>query len=177
MDLVVVHGPPGIGKRTIAEELVGRTGYGLLAAHHIGCALGPVFGWGSEAFNELRDSIFPAIVERAMGEGLRGLVFTFIFEPTVRVEQFEALAGAARRSGGRSLFVGLTCGRDEHLGRAVDPSRAPLLKWSDAEGLARALDSGVFDFPKLPERSIVIDTTGRSPQESADEITRQLAAA
>jgi hypothetical protein len=176
MDLVVLHGPPGIGKRTIAEELVGRTGFGLLAAHHLGCAIGPVFGWGSPTFNEVRDSIFPAIVERAIEEALPGLVFTFIFEPTVRVEQFEVLARDARRSGGRSLFVGLTCDREEHLKRAVDASRAPLLKWTDADGLGAALDAGLFDFPHLPEVSVVLDTTGRSPEESADEITRQLAA-
>lgn len=175
MDLVVVHGPPGIGKRTIAEELVGRTRYGLLAAHHIGCAIGPVFGWGSRPFNELRDSIFPVIVERAIEEALPGLVFTFIFEPTVRIEQFDVLARDARRSGGRSLFVGLTCAREEHLTRAVDASRAPLLKWSDADELDAALDAGLFDFPQLPEVSVVLDTTGRTPGESADAITRQLA--
>lgn len=170
MDLVVIHGPPGIGKRTISERVAELTGYGLFNLHMLGASFSGIFDWGTPPFYALRDELYPVVVRRALAGRDDGLVMTFIFEPTVRLEHFEEFAAAADRS----LFVGLVASLPEHARRITDPSRPAEKRWADAGGLADLLATGEFDFPPLPARSIVLDTTAMTPEAAAAEIVTQL---
>lgn len=119
----------------------------------------------------MRDALYPIVVRRALAERTDGLVMTFIFEPTVHLDVFEEFVAAADRS----LFVGLTASLAEHERRITDPSRSPEKRWDDTSQLGDLLATGMFDFPRLPGPSVVLDTTGRTAQDCADEVVSLIA--
>lgn len=175
MHLVFVHGVPGVGKRTVCNELSARIGFPFFNGHHIAVTLGPVFGFSTPRFNTLRDQWCDSVIESAAAEALPGLVGTVIFEPSVAVASYERYCRLAEASGGATLFAGLTCTPDELRLRVTSADRAPLGKWTDFEALQRTMASGYFDFPaSLPGRSMVIDTSARSAADVAREIADSL---
>lgn len=165
MKLLIVHGAPGVGKYSVASELVSRTGYRLLHYHALAALLGPPLGHGSPSFIALRDRLYADVVRAAARAGLTGLVSTFIFEPTVPLE---ALAELREDVDADLFFVGLTCEEGEHRRRVEARQRGSLGGSRDFTTLAPLLRQGVFDFPPLPGPAIIIDTTHLSPTAVAD---------
>lgn len=174
MHLIFVHGVPGVGKRTVCNELATLTGFPFFNAHHIAVALGPVFGF-STAFNRLRDGMYDGVIEAAFAAGHAGLIATCIFEPSVRIPRFKRHADRARTTSGRTLFAGLRCDDDALRARVESPERLAAGKWTDFEALQRMMVSGYFDFPPdLPGDSLVLDTTMLPAAETAARIAERL---
>ena len=174
MKLIFLHGWPGVGKLTVARELAQLTGFPVFHNHLTVDLLEPVFAFGSPPFVELRERIWLAVFARAAEERLPGLIFTFVFERTVR-EQFpaETIATIEAR-GGEVLFVELRCQQDELERRLVNPERARYSKLRSLETLRELSAAGVFVSPALPRANLIIDNTSLSQQETAQEITRRL---
>lgn len=72
MHLIVVHGVPGVGKRSVCNELAKLTGYRFFNSHHLVLLIGLVFGYSTPDFNDLRDRIYDGILDAAADEGLVG---------------------------------------------------------------------------------------------------------
>ena len=178
MHLIVVHGVPGVGKRTVCGELARLTGFRFLNAHHLAVLLGPVFEYGTPTFNRLRDQVYDSLIDEAAELGLPGLIVTCIFEPSVDIARFERHAALCEQRGGETVFVGLTCTPAELHSRMTSADREPLGKWTDYEALERWMSRGHFDFPtNLPGRSLIIETTGMPAHQSAHRIFERLPAA
>lgn len=176
MHLIVVHGVPGVGKRTVCNELSRLTSFPFMNSHHIAVLLGPVLGFSTPAFNEQRDRIYDGAIVAAADAGIPGLIATCIFEPSVKLERFEAHVRRCRETGGEALFVGLQCAPGELRQRMTSADRAPLGKWTDFEAMNETMASGYFDFPELPWPSLVVDSTGMSAAETAGYVFERLPA-
>lgn len=130
-----------------------------------------MLGWGTPAFYAVRDQVNPIVINAALHEPVEGLVLTYIFEPTVRMADFDDYA----RLVDRLVFVGLTCDLEEHERRASTAERLAKRKAIAPAELRALLASGAHDLPTdLPGESHVIDTTGRTPPEVAEEIVTLL---
>jgi hypothetical protein len=126
-----------------------------------------VLGWGTPAFFEVRDQVNPIVIRAALRQPIDGLLLTHVFEPTVRLEQFDEYAAMVDRI----VFVGLRCDIEEHERRAASEGRVTRRKAIDPTTLRWLLADGKHALPaELPGESHVIDTTGRSPDDVADEI-------
>lgn len=175
MHLIVVHGVPGVGKRTVCGELSRLTGFRFLNAHHLAVLLGPVFEFSSPTFNRLRDQVYDALIDEAAESGLRGLIVTCIFEPSVDVARFERHAALCRERGGDTVFVGLTCSSADLRSRMTSADREPLGRWTDFEAVQDLQAWGHFDFPaNLPGDVMVVDTTAMPAHQSAHYIFERL---
>lgn len=75
--VVLLIGPPAVGKMTVGREICALTGYRLLHNHHTIEPLLEVFGYGTRAFNLLNQEFRRRIVEEAVTDELPGLVFAF----------------------------------------------------------------------------------------------------
>ncbi|MBA3354768.1 MAG: AAA family ATPase [Pyrinomonadaceae bacterium] len=77
MKLIFLHGLPGVGKLTVARELVALTGFKLFHNHLTVDLVTSVFDFGSQPFIELREKIWLEVFREAVEADLTGLIFTF----------------------------------------------------------------------------------------------------
>jgi len=112
--LVVLFGPPAVGKMTVGHELCRLTGYRLFHNHlTIEPFLG-IFEFGSPSFARLSGEFRRRVLEEAIVADLPGLVFTFVWaleleEDRDLVREYVDLAEAA---GSRVSFVELAAPLD-----------------------------------------------------------------
>jgi hypothetical protein len=169
MDLVFIHGPAASGKLTVARELSRMTGFRLFHNHLTVDAVTAVFDFGSEPFVLLREQIWLSIFREAAQRNV-SLIFTFTPERTVRASFINTTLDAVESVGGRVLFVRLTCPMDELERRIADASRAHFGKLRSLELFRELNQAGEFDYPKLPDSGLSIDTNLTSPTQAAARI-------
>jgi broad-specificity NMP kinase len=165
---------PGVGKLTVARELSRLTGYKLFHNHLTVDLVESVFEFGTQAFVELRESIWLSVFEKAVGSGLPGLIFTFAFEPTVTGSFVPGTVKMIESRGGSIFFVELRCDPDILEGRLTDPSRAAYRKLTSVSKLRELVAQGALDTPPLPRRNLVVDITELSPEKAARRICARL---
>jgi len=165
--LLFLHGWPAVGKLTVARELARLAGYKIFHNHLTVDLLLSVFEFGSAPFVELREQIWIEVFERAAESQLPGLIFTFVFEKTVRQGFVEATIAAVESRGGEVLFVELRCEREELERRLVDPSRQEFGKIQSVSELEKLEAIGAIQAPTLPRPGFVIDNSRLSPKDVA----------
>ncbi len=170
MHLIFLHGVPGVGKRTIAMELARELHYPFLNFQHLGALLGPVFGYSSPTYNELRDQTTRQLLTEAMALPEDGIISSFSYEPSVPLDDYGAFIKSAQASGGIGIFVGLTCDEDELNDRVESPERGSADKMNDLHLLEDAMSSGSYEIPTLPGPSITINTSGETVETTVQNI-------
>lgn len=117
--LVLIVGPPAVGKMTVGHELALRTGLRLFHNHHtIDLAL-RFFPYGSPPFRRLVDEFRRRIFEEVAASDLPGLIFTYVwaFDQPDDAAVVESYAGIFRSRGARVVFVELETTQAERLRR------------------------------------------------------------
>ena len=170
MDLIFLHGLPGVGKLTVAKELAQLSGYKLFHNHLTVDLVGSVFEFGTEPFVELREEVWYSVFRHAVKENISGLIFTFVFEKTVRDSFVLDVVDIVTVDDGTVHFIGLTC--DTHIldKRVVDVSRQRYGKLTSVDMLHQLMNEGAFEVPEVPELNFVIDNTHQTPLETAQLI-------
>ncbi|WP_139982300.1 hypothetical protein [Nocardioides litoris] len=125
MHLVVLFGPPAVGKMSVGREVARLTPYRLFHNHATIEPLLEVFDWGTEPFERLREELRRRVIEEAAASDLPGLVLTLVWgldspADTAYVERLVAPVAAA---GGRVSFAELWSSQETRLGREGTPER------------------------------------------------------
>jgi len=173
MHLIFLHGVPGVGKRTIARQLASELGFPFLDFQNLTHLLGPVFGYNSLTFGNLRNTGYKNILDSALALPEDGLIASFTYDRHVDLEQYAGFIASAKDSGGIGLFVGLTCDDDELKGRVEDPGRHTG-KTTGLEMMEDDFGNEKLETPTLPGPSITINTTGETPQQTVQNILATL---
>ena len=119
MDLVIVFGPPAVGKMTVGMELERLTGLRLFHNH---VTIDPVlrfFEFGTPAFNRLVGEFRRRIFEEVAASDLPGLIFTFVWsldDPSDKAF-IDRTCEIFRARGAGVRFVELAASLDERLRR------------------------------------------------------------
>ena len=79
MKLVIIFGPPAVGKMTVGLELVKQTGLKLFHNHMTIEPLLGIFEFDSPEFQKLNNEFRKRIFEEVAQSDLRGLIFTFVW--------------------------------------------------------------------------------------------------
>jgi hypothetical protein len=181
--LVVLFGPPAVGKMAVGRELARMTGLRLFHNH---MALEPVldiFPYGSEPFNRIVSNVRDCIFREAARSDLPGLIYTCMWDlddPAAK-EYIDEVAGLFEAEGASVHFVELSASLDERLRRnrtelrlREKPSKRDVAA-SETRLLAnekrRLNTSGDFFYP---ERHIRMDTSEMTAAEAALHIARSL---
>ena len=186
MHLVFLFGPQAVGKLAVGRALAARTPYRLLHNHATIEPLLEVFDWGTPPFETLKVEFRRRILEEALASGLPGLVFTYVWALDVPGDTayVAGLADPVLAAGGRVDFVELYADEQTRLSRegtelrlSAKPSKRDVA-WArehlvDAGRRYRLSTGPDVPFP-LPHPHTVLDNTGLTPQEAAEEIARRL---
>lgn len=186
-ELMVLIGPPAVGKMTVGRAICGASDFRLFHNHHVIEPLADVFGFGSPVFDALKDDLRVRVIDAAAEHRVR-LVLTFVWpvdEPEDALIVRRYLAPYVDR-GARVTFVELQAGLETRLVRNVQPDRTAAkpskqdLVWSDAH--VREMDSGYRmntdpTDPTTPADDVLrdfdhlrLDNTALSPEQAAERI-------
>jgi hypothetical protein len=178
--LLVLVGPPAVGKMTVGREVEARTGLRLFHNHHTIDLVLRFFDYGTPAFGRLVGEFRRRIFEEVAASDLPGLIFTYVwaFDDPRDAAAVEAYAGIFRQRGGRVMFAELEASQAERLRRnetelrlAEKPSKRDV-----AESRRRLLEAdarwqlgsrGAYDGRADWLR---LDTTTLTPEEAAARI-------
>jgi shikimate kinase len=169
MKLIIIYGPPAVGKLTVAREIAKRTNLKVFHNHLSIDAITPIFEFLSPPFRRLMRLIRTAVIAEAARQDV-SLIFTGIYIRGEDEENIEIIAKAAENDGGQVCFVLLTCDPKTLEHRVTAESRNEFGKTKSVEHLRQ--DLAKFDyFSPVPGReTLIIDTTEVSPDEAAEQI-------
>ena len=156
-ELLLVIGPPAVGKMTVGRAICARSDFRLFHNHHTIEPLLEIFGFGTPAFDALKDDLRIRVIEAAAEHGVR-LVFTFVW-PVDEVGDAAIVRRYLAPYADRGLpvsFVELYADLSVRLERnrghdRIDAKRSKRdLDWSDAH--VRDLEAGyrMNTSPELP---------------------------
>ena len=170
MRLVYVYGPPGVGKLTVARELVALTGFKLFHNHLTVNLVRSVFPFNSEPYVRLMRQFRRDMLAEAARSGI-DLVFTGVYLGTEeQLAAIQRIVEPIYAGSGTVLFVQLVCDHEVWLARVANESRLAQDKLTDPER-AVGLFEGRDPFPTMPmEPMLRINTTHLPPAEAAAQI-------
>lgn len=177
--LVVLCGPPAVGKMTVGIELSALTGIPLFHNHLSIEAVLPVFGFGTDAFNRLVSDFRCRMFTEVAESELPGLIFTYVwaFDQPGDLRFVQELAAIFETRGGRVVFAELRADLQTRLARNESPDRmAAKSSKRDIESSRRHLldveeryqlnSSGRFPLPN----HLLLDNTRLSARNAAEQI-------
>ena len=172
MELVILYGPPGVGKLTVAQALAARTGFKVFHNHLTNDLVTSLFPFGSEPMLRLTMKYRYELLEEAAKAGLSGVIHTFVYAHGADDDFMQGLIDAVEPHGGHVTLVMLTCDAEVLLERVVSEQRARYGKLRDSETVRRLMaDERLAEsYPHRP--SLVIDNTNRG----ADDVALMIAA-
>lgn len=125
-NLIIVIGPPAVGKMTVGQALSDQTGYPLLHNHvSIEVAL-RFFEFGTDGFNRISSTIRKTIFDTIADSELPGLIFTIVwaFDEDKERESIERLTTWWReKTSGKVYFLELAASEQAKRERNRHPDR------------------------------------------------------
>jgi hypothetical protein len=178
-DLIVIFGPPAVGKAAVGHELAQLTGFRFFHNHMTAELVAALFGWGSapRLLSQLRLTLF---TEALAQPNMPSIIFTFVwtFDLEGDGEFIRKVVALFEARGGRVFFVELVASLPARLEREGTPLRLSLKPSKHNVQSARALLvefegkyklNSTNDFP-YSEHHLVLNTEQYSPLECAQRI-------
>lgn len=180
-NLVIIFGPPAVGKMTVGRALAARTGMKLFHNHmSIELAL-HFFEYGEPAFHRLVYDFRRKIFEEVAASELPGLIFTWVWALELESDRnyIDGVVKLFAEHGAEVSFVELSAPLETLLERNRHPERLEhkpsKRRFEQAEQNLRETvanykinSEGDFFYP----RHLKIDNAGRTADEVAEEICR-----
>jgi len=189
-ELLLIIGPPAVGKMTVGRAVCARTGFRLFHNHHTIEPLLEIFGFGTPPFVTLNGEFRRRVIEEAAASGTR-LIFSFVWnvEDPEDADEVRRLIAPYADAGLPVSFVELYADLPTRLERNVGEQRIADKKskrdlaWSDAH--VRELDAAYVmnTRPDHPTPADVVlagfdhlrlDNGALTPEEAAAEISAWL---
>ena len=191
MRLLLIIGPPAVGKMTVGREIARRSSFRLFHNHHTIEPLVEVFGHGTAPFDVLNGEFRRRVIEEAAKHRV-DLIFTFVWqlEDPADAREVERLVAPFSSAGGEIAIVELYADLDTRLARnrgadriAAKPTKQDVA-WSEAN--VRELEryrlntdpTGVHPTPADEFLSshphVRLNTADQSPTQTADLVLEWL---
>jgi len=187
MRLLLIIGPPAVGKMTVGREITRRSPFRLFHNHHTIEPLVEVFGHGTPPFTILNGEFRRRVIEEAARHRV-DLIFTFVWqlEDPADDREVRELVAPYEVMGGQVLVVELSAGLATRLERnrgedriAAKPTKRNV-EWSESN--VRELEQYQLNSDPTGARptpadaflrehpQLRLDTTGLSASESAERV-------
>ena len=117
--LLILFGPPAVGKMTVGNELAQMTGLKLFHNHMTIDLILPFFDFGTPPFNRLVGTFRRMILEEVAQSELPGLIFTFVWALNLKSDRsfIDGLTEIFYQVGANVYFVELQASQEARLAR------------------------------------------------------------
>lgn len=183
--LLVLFGPPAVGKMTVGRAVCARTDFRLFHNHMTIEPLLETFGYGSPQFNRLNDAFRCQVLEEAAKGGIN-LLFTVVWGLDL-VEDLDWMKRSMAFFDDDVAFVELRAGLDIRLERNHTEARLTHkrskrdLAWSDAnvrsmehDFLMTSEQPSVADELLAAHPHLMLDNSGLTAEQAAARIAEWL---
>ncbi len=170
MKLIIIYGPPAVGKLTVAKALAKATGLKLLHNHLVSDLVLVVFDRNTSTAINLNAYIKNLIFETAAKRKQKGIIATFVYDRNKKsqIERWSKDCFKIKRKyKAEVFFVRLSCSIKTLKLRVVDPSRIGTRKITSVAKLLRVIkDENSFDeISRNIIKSLHIENTDIAPDE------------
>ena len=173
MKLIVLYGPPAVGKLTIARELSKLTGFRVFHNHLSIDAVEPIFDFGTPPFAKMVEMMRFAMVGEAAMNNI-DLIYTFCYAKGHDEPHLNTIAKLVEGNGGEVQWVLLVCDKEELKRRVLSEDRKKYGKAKTVELMDRFFE--MYDlFSPLPgSETLTIDNTDVPAAKAARTIIERL---
>ena len=176
MNLIILFGPPAVGKTTIGTLLEQKLGYRLFHNHMIMDGVMHIFGRGSPSEDRLSKVIRTAVIQEAADAKI-DLIFTYVwnFSREKGKHNIDTYKHIYEAQGGNVYFVELVADLPVRVIRAEDTARYILKPHAPTPAqVADQSDPAKFQSPMpfyYPSNYLKVNTTHKTPNEVLHAIT------
>ena len=173
MKLILLYGPPAVGKLTIAKEIARLTGFTLFHAHLTSDLVEAIFPRGTPSFRTLAWDLRYAVFAAAAQAHLDGLTFTTVYGRDHREQFIARCMEVVEPCGGEVCFVHVYCQAETLRQRVVREDRKQYGKITSVDLLNETLHKGesqaLFEAGTLWV-SLSLNTDVLRPVEAAQQV-------
>lgn len=179
-NIIVLYGPPGVGKLTVANQLVEKCpNFKLFHVHLLADLISSLFETGTKEFADSFTHLWLFLFKKSLSTDINGLVVTLVYGvQTLEGKDddyfFTQIIQTANDANADIQFVKLECADDELDRRVQSETRKKFKKMTDIDVLRNLRKKYKVDQQIPFIDSIVIDTTKLSPTETASRIKEEL---
>lgn len=176
MNLVIIFGPPAVGKFTISSELAKLNGYRIVHKQEIFDLLDDFFFFGTDNYRRVDQGIRKMIIEEASKvKHIKGLVMTFVwsFNDPRDKSYIEEILKLANKRKIKVYFVELQSSISERQQRVKSASRKEAKKVSTLAGLKKLEKNKVWESDSkyfANKRYLKLDNTVLTAEKCAELI-------
>ena len=138
MKLVMLYGPPAVGKLSVAQALAARTGFRVLHNHLLMDLGHALFDWDTEMSRVFTRHLREVSLEAARKADLDGVILTFVYARD-RDAYILGLCDQAEAQGDTVYLIRLSCKQETLEARVTEPSRGAFDKLTTVSGLREKL--------------------------------------
>lgn len=174
MKLLILIGPPAVGKATVGRIIAQKTDFKLFHNHMIMDGIIELFGVGTPSEDRLSKLVRSEVIKEAAESGL-DLIFTYAwnFGSDKGKNNIETFKEIYESKGGEVIFVELTAPVEIRMSRAETSERKQTKTHAPNAERVAYLDS-IFDYtsprPFFFENYTHIDTTDKDAESIAEEV-------
>lgn len=179
MKLLILFGPPAVGKTTIGKLLESTTDFTLFHNHMVMDGIMHIFGIGTPSEDRLSKIVRTNIIKEAAAQDIN-LIFTYVwnFDREKGKINIDAYKEIYESRGGKVFFVELVAPLEVRIERASSLDRRQTKAHAPNPERVTYLEKNLgFESPSpffYPEAYKKIDTTNKTPVQIAEEITTLL---
>lgn len=173
MKLVLLYGPPAVGKLSVAQALALCTKFRILHNHLFINLSHTLFEPGTEASRAFAREVRQVSLDAARREGISGIILTTVYARD-RDSYLLSLCDHAEAQGDDVCLVHLTCAVGVLEARVTNPSRTAFNKLITVDGLRGKLAELDEPFGVIEGRpSLSIRTDDLTPAEVAERVIQR----
>lgn len=174
MKFVMIFGPSGIGKETIARQLAAQKNWRVFPQHLAFDIASAVIGFGNDGFEKYQMDVYLNAIREFHSNKVTGVVFTFCYVSKASDFFVQGLLSLLDEMQVKGEFFRINCELKEHVARVTSEGRKNTNKIQTEEYLRDYLQR--FDFGEsIPNvSSYALDTTSMTAEESANAIAAKL---
>lgn len=176
MKLLILFGPPAVGKTTIGKLLESNTDFKLFHNHMVMDGIMHIFGIGTPSEDRLSKIVRTNIIEEAASQGIN-LIFTYVwnFSREKGKTNIDVYKKIYESHGGEVLFVELIAPLEIRVERAGSLERQQTKTYAPNPERVTYLEKNLgLESPSpffYPEAYRKIDTSSKTPEQVVEEIT------